>query len=106
MLHHHERYDGTGYPHRLRGPEIPILTRIVTVADAFTAMTSDRPYRQSLTMAVAVAELEKGSGTQFDPEVVDALLALLRAGGPAAQERAGHAGLRRRAEGRGSPIES
>lgn len=81
VLHHHERYDGTGYPHGLRGSEIPLLTRIVTVADAFTAMTNDRPYRQRLAVAVALAELEKGSGSQFDPQVVEALLGVLAESG-------------------------
>jgi putative nucleotidyltransferase with HDIG domain len=73
---HHERWDGKGYPDGLAGKQIPRLARIVAVADAFDIMTSERPYRQPLAPADARAELERHSGTQFDPEVVAALLAL------------------------------
>ena len=78
--HHHERPDGQGYPLGLRTPEIPRGARILNVADAFDAMTSDRPYRQALSVEVAIAELEKGAGRQFDAEVVSALLDLHHAG--------------------------
>ena len=80
----HERYDGAGYPDGLAGDEIPRLARIVACCDAFNAMTSDRSYRPALPLAEAVAELRRGSGTQFDPTVVDALLASLEQEGQAA----------------------
>jgi HD-GYP domain-containing protein (c-di-GMP phosphodiesterase class II) len=76
VLHHHERWDGTGYPHGLRGDEIPIEARIVAVADAYDAMTSDRPYRRALSHEEAVAEVERCAGTQFDPQVAAAFLSL------------------------------
>ena len=71
---HHEKYDGKGYPDSLKGNEIPLVARIITVADAFDAMTSDRPYRQALSHRQAFAELERCRGTQFDPDIVDAFL--------------------------------
>jgi diguanylate cyclase (GGDEF)-like protein len=70
VLHHHERWDGMGYPHGLAGEAIPLGARILFVADAYDAMTSDRAYRSRLTPREAVAELERCAGTQFDPEVV------------------------------------
>jgi len=70
ILYHHERYDGNGYPSRLRGEQIPIEARIIAVADSFSAMTTDRPYRAARSIAEACAELERCAGTQFDPEVV------------------------------------
>ena len=76
----HERWDGTGYPDGLQGTEIPIISRIVYVCDAYYAMTSERPYRQQpLSAAEGRAELERHAGTQFDPAVVDAALAVLNA---------------------------
>ena len=72
ILHHHERFDGAGYPAGLGGEQIPLEARIVGVADAFSAMTSDRPYRTRMTHEQAFAELERNSGTQFDPTVVAA----------------------------------
>lgn len=81
VLHHHERFDGKGYPSGLRGDEIPLEARIVKVADAFDAMMSDRPYRTSLGLSTALAELRKGRGADFDPEVVDAFLRLIQTGG-------------------------
>ena len=72
IIHHHERYDGKGYPSGLKGREIPIGARILTVVDAFTAMTAHRPYRsRSLTREEAIQELHRNVGTQFDPEVVE-----------------------------------
>lgn len=73
----HERYDGNGYPDGLAGEEIPLLARIVACCDAFNAMTSDRSYRKAMPLGDGVAELRAGSGTQFDPLVVDALIASL-----------------------------
>jgi diguanylate cyclase (GGDEF)-like protein len=73
VLHHHERWDGTGYPQRLAGDQIPLAARILFVADAYDAMTSERVYRERLTQAEALAELERCAGTQFDPAVVKAL---------------------------------
>ena len=70
---HHERYDGDGYPEGLRGEEIPLEARIVGVADAFDAMISDRPYRRRMSLEQAREELRRCAGTQFDPDVVDAL---------------------------------
>ena len=74
VRHHHERYDGTGYPEGLRGEDIPRLSRIIAVADAFEAMTADRIYRPALPVHDALAELEKNAGSQFDPRVVRAML--------------------------------
>jgi HD-GYP domain-containing protein (c-di-GMP phosphodiesterase class II) len=73
----HERWDGEGYPDGLAGEEVPLLARIVACCDAFNAMTSDRSYRKALPVKEAVAELHRGRGTQFDPLVVDALVASL-----------------------------
>jgi diguanylate cyclase (GGDEF)-like protein len=72
---HHEHYDGTGYPLGLKGEEIPLAARIFAVADAFDAITSDRAYRSAQSMAAAVAEVERCSGSQFDPRVVEAFVA-------------------------------
>jgi HD-GYP domain-containing protein (c-di-GMP phosphodiesterase class II)/pSer/pThr/pTyr-binding forkhead associated (FHA) protein len=71
---HHERWDGTGYPDKLKGEEIPLTARVVSVADAFDAMTSDRPYRRGMPSSVAFAELEAGAGKQFDPRCVEAFI--------------------------------
>jgi diguanylate cyclase (GGDEF)-like protein/putative nucleotidyltransferase with HDIG domain len=73
VLHHHERWDGSGYPHRLRGEEIPFGSRIIFVADAYDAMTSERVYREALAPQDALEELTRCAGTQFDPAVVDAV---------------------------------
>ena len=70
VLCHHERWDGDGYPRKLKGENIPLITRIVTVADAFETMTSGRPYRKPLSREQAVLELESNAGTQFDPHIV------------------------------------
>ncbi len=74
---HHERYDGKGYPANLKGSDIPFLTRIVTVADTFDAMTSKRTYRDSLSLDKVVFEFEKNKGTQFDPEITNVFLDIL-----------------------------
>lgn len=73
ILHHHERYDGSGYPEGLRGEDIPLEARIIGVADSFDAIVSARPYKKGLSVAAALAELRKCSGTQFDPVVVESL---------------------------------
>ena len=73
---HHERYDGTGYPDKLKGEDIPYPARIVTVCDVFDAMTSDRSYRKALSDKVAIQELLDNKGTQFDPKLVDAFIEL------------------------------
>jgi HD-GYP domain-containing protein (c-di-GMP phosphodiesterase class II) len=78
VLHHHERWDGAGYPNRLAGDKIPLGARIIFVADAYDAMTSDRAYRRAMPQHEALAELERGAGTQFDPAVVTALSEELR----------------------------
>lgn len=103
ILHHHERYDGTGYPDKLRGEQLPKEAMIVAAAeeyatklsqdimvlaaaDAYTAMSSDRPYRQALSPQTIEAELESERGKQFDPAVVDALLNVLRRRGSIARK--------------------
>ena len=74
VRHHHERFDGTGYPDGLRGEDIPIVARVVTVADVFDAITSNRPYRTALALEDAREEIAQGSGSHFDPSVVEAFL--------------------------------
>lgn len=76
VLHHHERWDGQGYPHQLVGAGIPLASRIIAVVDAYDAMTSDRPYRQALRHEDACRELAESSGSQLDPVVVHAFLKL------------------------------
>jgi diguanylate cyclase (GGDEF)-like protein len=83
VLHHHERYDGTGYPAGLAGEEIPLASRVLAISDAFETMTGGRPYRSRLSTEDALTELLEHSGTQFDPECVEALADLL-----------GHVGMR------------
>ncbi|SMC19462.1 HD domain-containing protein [Desulfacinum hydrothermale DSM 13146] len=80
IRHHHERWDGRGYPDGLAGEDIPLLARIVAVADAFDAMTSRRAYRESLPLEKAVSEIRVNSGKQFDPHVVEAFLSLMERG--------------------------
>ena len=74
---HHERYDGHGYPRGLAGAEVPLEAAIIAAADAWDAMTSDRPCRRALPRRAAIAELYRGRGSQWAPSVVDALLTLL-----------------------------
>jgi putative nucleotidyltransferase with HDIG domain len=78
VLYHHERWDGTGYPSGKSGEAIPIEARVLAVADAFDAMTSDRPYRTALTRDEALAEVARGAGTQFDPEIARVFLEVFR----------------------------
>ena len=75
--HHHERYDGSGYPDALAGKEIPLAARILSVADAYDAITSDRPYRKGMSQDKAEAILHEGAGTQWDPQVVEAFFRIM-----------------------------
>lgn len=77
VKHHHEKYDGTGYPGKLKGNDIPYLARIAAVADTFDAMTSKRTYRDPLSLDTVIGEIEKCSGTQFDPEITKVFLDIL-----------------------------
>lgn len=78
VLHHHEFYDGAGYPRGLRGEEIPLPARLIAVADAYDAMTTPRNHRPGLSSEVAVAEIIRCSGSQFDPEVAGAFVEMIR----------------------------
>jgi len=80
VLYHQEKYDGTGYPRGLRGPQIPLGARIIAVCDAFHAMTDNRPYRSGMGTVDALSRLRKAAGSQFDPEVVDGFGEILAAG--------------------------
>jgi putative nucleotidyltransferase with HDIG domain len=108
VRHHHERVDGAGYPHGLRGSEIPAAARIVGACDAYVAMTQPRPYRASLTPDDAISELRREADAQFDAEVVGALVWLLDANdddyrlarGPGFSAEHQHAELAERAEPR------
>ncbi|MBQ6257649.1 MAG: HD domain-containing protein, partial [Clostridia bacterium] len=77
-LYHHERYDGKGYPKGLAGEDIPLIARIICVADSFDAMNSNRVYRKKLTKEYILNEIESNKGRQFDPAVADVMLKLLR----------------------------
>ena len=81
IKHHHEMYDGSGYPDRLKGTEIPLSARVVCLADAFDAMTSTRPYRVGLPLEFAMQEMKKLAGRQFCPECVDAFIRVLKSKG-------------------------
>ncbi len=74
---HHERYDGKGYPDRLKGEDIPEIARIIGVADAYDAMTSNRSYRKALPQEIVRNEIKRGKGTQFDPVIADLMLNLI-----------------------------
>ena len=86
VLHHHERWDGAGYPHGLAGEEIPIEARLLGVADAFDAMTSVRSYRPALSVEQALVELQRCAGSQFDPELAGTFVEGWRAGDIAVAE--------------------
>ncbi len=77
ILHHHEKYDGTGYPDGLKGSGIPLGSRIMAVAAAFEAMIVRRPYRKRISILEALEEIRKHSGTQFDPKVVSVFLKII-----------------------------
>jgi HD-GYP domain-containing protein (c-di-GMP phosphodiesterase class II) len=98
ILHHHERYGGSGYPAGLAGNAIPLSARIISVADTYDAIISDRPYRAAGTDEKAIAELRACAGKQFDPEVVDMFIEIMRdrdeeAGGEACCAGDGPTGL-------------
>jgi HD-GYP domain-containing protein (c-di-GMP phosphodiesterase class II) len=88
VRHHHERFDGGGYPDGLKGPEIPLVSRIIAVADAYNAMTSQRPYRDAMPSRVARLRMAQAVETQFDTSVVAAFEAVLA--GASEAYRAGH----------------
>jgi HD-GYP domain-containing protein (c-di-GMP phosphodiesterase class II) len=78
IRHHHECYDGSGYPDGLKGEQIPLVSRIIAVADMYDAMTSDRPYRKRRSHQFAVDEIIKAAGVQIDPKVAEAFLDVLK----------------------------
>ena len=80
IRHHHERYDGSGYPDGIKGPKIELGARILAVADSFDAMTTARPYRNALSTTEALRELERNKGIQFDPEVAECLEEIIKQG--------------------------
>jgi diguanylate cyclase (GGDEF)-like protein len=88
VRHEHEHWDGSGYPDGLRGPHIPVGSRIILACDAYHAMLTDRPYRPARPTVDAIAELRRGAGVQFDPDIVDALLDLLGQAKPTVPDRA------------------
>lgn len=82
IYYHHQHYDGGGYPERLKGDQIPLLARMLTIADSFDAMVSERPYRRALPEEVAINELKRCAGTQFDPDLVTVFIKILRKNHP------------------------
>ena len=78
VKHHHERFDGKGYPSGLAGADIPLLARIIAIADAYDAMTSSRPYRKAMSSDEALEEIRRSAGTQFDPELVELFIQAIR----------------------------
>lgn len=101
VLHHHERYDGKGYPHGLKGEEIPLGAQIIGVADTYDAMTSDRPYRKGFTPDEALRRMESASGTQFNPRLLKAFFGLFdyRPGTPRGDERPTRLSIEKEATG-------
>jgi len=81
VLAHHERWDGAGYPKGLKGEEIPLKARIIALADAYDAMTSDRAYRKAIDMEAALTEIRKNAGTQFDPKLAEIFVSAVIADG-------------------------
>jgi HD-GYP domain-containing protein (c-di-GMP phosphodiesterase class II) len=77
VIFHHERWDGQGYPNGLSGEAIPLIARILSVGDAFDAMTSDRPYRKAMSVGEALVELQANAGKQFDPSLVEVFLGVM-----------------------------
>lgn len=80
IMSHHERYDGGGYPRGIKGKNIPILGRVICIADSFDAMTTDRPYRRGLTLEQAIYELKKNASKQFDPILVETFINMIETG--------------------------
>jgi HD-GYP domain-containing protein (c-di-GMP phosphodiesterase class II) len=78
VFHHHEQFDGEGYPNGIKGKEIPLYARIIAITDTFDAMTSSRSYRSALSFRTALSELERRKGTQFDPDIADIFLEILQ----------------------------
>jgi HD-GYP domain-containing protein (c-di-GMP phosphodiesterase class II) len=78
IRHHHEKWDGTGYPDKLCANDIPLLGRLLACADVYSALTTDRPYRKGWTPEAALEEIERGSGTHFDPQILAAFLKVMR----------------------------
>ena len=104
ILHHHERWDGTGYPHGLSGAEIPVEAGIVGLADAFDAMTTDRPYSDARPLEEAVEEIVRNRGTQFAPAAVDAFLRVAERMPETARDRRAAPGPRARVVSEPCPI--
>jgi len=77
ILHHHEWWDGSGYPDGLKGEEIPLLSRVTAILDAYDAMTNSRPYNEPKTHQEAIEELKRCAGSQFDPQLVEVFLQLM-----------------------------
>jgi HD-GYP domain-containing protein (c-di-GMP phosphodiesterase class II) len=71
ILYHHERWDGKGYPHKLKGEEIPLISRMVAIVEAYDSMTTDREYRKAMSKEEAILEITKCAGTQFDPKLIE-----------------------------------
>jgi HD-GYP domain-containing protein (c-di-GMP phosphodiesterase class II) len=93
VRHHHERWDGTGYPDGLSGNDIPLEARVLTVCDAYESMTAPRSYSQNLTVHEAIAEIERCSGTQFDPNIAAPFCRMIsQIHGASARDRAGRGG--------------
>ena len=88
VRHHHERWDGRGYPDGLMADAIPRLARFIAIADTFDAMTSDRPYRKALTVQQALDEIQRGAGTQFEPSLALAFVRMMTLHGQVGQQRA------------------
>lgn len=80
ILSHHERWDGKGYPRGLVGEQIPLLSRLLAIVDAYDAMTEDRVYRRAMTSDQALGEIERGAGSQFDPRLADLFIQVVRGG--------------------------
>jgi HD-GYP domain-containing protein (c-di-GMP phosphodiesterase class II) len=76
VLHHHEKFDGSGYPHGIAGNDIPLVARMISLADTFDAMSSSRTYRNAMTRQSVLDEMKRVSGTQFDPELAEHFFAL------------------------------
>jgi len=76
-MYHHERWDGTGYPKKLKGEEIPMAARIFAIIDVWDALISERPYKKAISRSEAITEINRQRGTHFDPQVVDAFIAYL-----------------------------